>query len=97
MMAVSDQNEFVFGHPELLRKRTAVIFPIGYAGAIYKCVITSEVLKDCFDASPSDLLESYEKNKDIINEIVKKILSSGEMAPGDEILITTEIFRKIKG
>ena len=90
---MSNQIEYIFGQPTLRRHKDAVIFPVEYAGAIYKCVVTSELLKDCFDASPSDLLESYKNNKEQINEIVKNQIISGKIAPDNEVLITTEVFR----
>ena len=90
---MSNQIEYIFGEPTLRSNKDAVIFPIGYADAIYKCVVKSELLKNCFNASPSNLLESYKNNKPQINEIAKKLLNSGNITPNNEVLITTEVFR----
>lgn len=88
-----NQIEYIFGQSFLRKLKDAVIFPVKYAGVKYKCVVSSELLKDYFDASHSDLLESYENNKYQINEVAKKLLSSGNITPDNEVLITTEVFR----
>jgi len=90
---MSNQIEYIFGEPTLRRNKDAVIFPIGYDDAIYKCVVKSELLKKYFNASPSDLLESYINNKIQINEIAKKLLISGNITSNNEVLITTEVFK----
>jgi len=90
---MSNQIEYRFEQPILRRHSGDVTFPVEYAGLIYKCVVTSEFLKDCFDALAFDLLESYENNKPQINEIAKKLLISENITQNDEVLITTEVFR----
>ena len=44
-----NEKEFIFGTPNLMRNRTAVIYPVSYDGVIYKSVVSVEVLKDYFN------------------------------------------------
>lgn len=87
------EKEFIFGSPKLMRNRSAIIFPVSYDGVIYKCVVSIEMLRDCFNSSHSDFLKSYKNNKEKINEIVKNQIISGKIAQDNEVLITTEVFR----
>jgi hypothetical protein len=87
------EKEFIFGSPNLMRNRTAVIFPVSYDGVKYKCVVSIEVLKDYFNSTHSGFLEAYENNKNQINEIVKNQIISGNIASDNEVLITTDVFR----
>ena len=58
-----NQNEFIFASPSLVRNRSAVSIPVEYVGKLFKCIVSGELLKDCFDSSHTNLLDLYEDNK----------------------------------
>jgi len=92
---MANQTKLIFGQPTLRRDNSAIIFPAGYAGEnwAYKCVVTSELLINHFNASPSGLLESYENNKTQIQEIAQELIVSGNIELNNDVLVTTEAFK----